>query len=154
MSGKIVSLSFSSLICLITLAGSAQSQQLLPVPSLGAPLSTGQLPPSDHPMPGRQVTVPSAVPTAVGGVTRWSGSCLTMPATLVIVESPQHGVTGMRDEQSVIPARNASGESVACAGYPVVRKALYYQSSPGFRGADRMVYATEHGRYTVEITVQ
>jgi hypothetical protein len=61
---------------------------------------------------------------------------------------------GMRDEPARIDRTDANGNPVSCAGYPTMRRALYYQSSPGFRGADRVVYGTEHGKYIVDITVR
>ena len=111
------------------------------------------LPPSQQPRPTSYRTVQSGIATDIGSVTRWGVSCEPLPPTLVLVEPPQYGVTAIRDEAAAIPGRDSSGSPVACAGRPTVRKALYYQSQPGFQGADHLTYDTEHGRYRVEITV-
>lgn len=127
--------------------------QLQPVPRLGAPLAAGQLRPTDEIRATVTRTVPSAIPAVVGDVTRWNRSCEPQPPTLVIVEEPQHGTVGMRDETATIPSLDAGGRPVACAGKPTPARRLYYQSSLGFLGADRVVYGTEHGRYVVMISV-
>src|SRR5205807_975837 len=111
------------------------------------------LPPSQQPRPTTHRTAQSGIATDIGSVTRWGVSCEPLPPTLVVVEPPQYGVTTIRDEAATIPVRDSSGNPVACAGKPTVRKALYYQSQSGFQGADHLVYDTEHGRYRVEIAV-
>jgi len=130
----------------------AQSE-LQSVPRVGAPLAAGQLRPSDETRATVTRYVASGIPVVVGDVTRWNRNCEPQPPTLVIVEEPQHGGVGMRDEAAVIPTVDASGRPVACAGRPTLARRLYYRSNPGFLGADRVVYGTEHGRYVVMISV-
>jgi len=130
--------------------GSRTDQRVINVTVTSQPMP---LPPSQVPRPISYRTVTSGLATDIGSVTRWGASCEPLPPTLTVVEPPQYGVTIIRDEPAAIPARDANGNPVSCVGRLTVRKALYYQSQPGFQGADHLVYDTEHGRYRVEITV-
>jgi hypothetical protein len=133
-----------------TYGGSQTEQTTINVTITNQPMPP---PPSQVPRPVSYRTVTSGLATDIGSVTRWGLSCEPLPPTLIIVEAPQHGVTTVRDEPAAIPARDSEGNLVSCVGRVIVRKALYYQSQPGFQGTDHLVYDTEHGRYAVEITV-
>ena len=119
-----------SALALATDAPYAYAQsQLQPVPRRGAPLAAGQLRSSDEIRATLTRAVPSGIPAVVGDVTRWNRTCEPQPPTLVIVEEPQHGTVGMRDEAATVPTVDANGRPVACAGKPTVARRLYYQSS-------------------------
>jgi len=133
-----------------TYGGSHTEQTVVSVTITNQPMP---LPPSQVPRPMSYRTVTSGLATDIGSVTRWGLSCEPLPPTLIIVEPPQYGVTTVRDEPAAIPARDSEGNPVSCVGRLTVRKALYYQSQPGFQGTDHLVYDTEHGRYAVEIRV-
>jgi hypothetical protein len=87
-------------------------------------------------------------------------NCGARPIDMRVVEPPRNGTAVIRDEISPIPATGRYGDnSAACIGRLIATKSIYYQSSPGFRGADRLVYLISVGggewkRIEVEITVE
>jgi hypothetical protein len=105
-------------------------------------------------------SAPSGAAAPVIRETAIDDNCAARPVDIRIVEPPQHGSATVRDEMLEIPARGRYGTNpAACAGRQVLGKRIYYQSNPGFRGADRVGYLFNIGggewhRFAVEITVE
>jgi hypothetical protein len=89
----------------------------------------------------------------------WDENCAARSVDIKIVEPPRSGTATVRDEITPIPATGRHGNvSPACIGRPVATKSIYYQSNPGSRGTDRLVYlvsnSNEWKRIEVEISVE
>jgi len=89
----------------------------------------------------------------------WNKECEARLTPIIIAEQPRHGTLAIREETMPVPAVAAVGTSGACAGKLIMGRRLYYQSEPGFRGADRILYDVRYGngewhRKTVDIAVR
>jgi hypothetical protein len=85
----------------------------------------------------------------------WDRStCDPRTVAVNILDQPTNGTVTIREETLRIPdATQRGGSSGPCSGRAIIGKQLYYQSKPGFVGADRIVYATTYGGSQTQQTV-
>src|SRR2546421_128869 len=75
-----------------------------------------------------------------------SATCNPQTAAVTILAQPANGTVSVREETLRIPnATPRGGSTGACAGRPIIGQHLYYQSRPGFVGAEQIVYSTNYG---------
>jgi hypothetical protein len=131
-----------------------ETQQPKARPNRSAPSST---PPAIAPAPVSPAPsnpdlalsrhVPSGVPGKLEQESAFDHtSCTGISVYVKIVEPPRSGTVTIRDATGPIPAKPRWGPTPpACIGREIPKKAIYYQSNPGFRGADRLGYLRSTG---------
>jgi hypothetical protein len=103
---------------------------------------------------------PSGVAARVSFAGWFDDNCVASPMEIRIVEPPNSGTATIRDETETIPANSKFRPTPpACVGVRRTVKSIYYQSNPGFRGADRLGYSVGLGggqlkRVEVQISVE
>lgn len=107
-------------------------------------------------LPAGAVVAESGVLTPLRSHQNHNKRCASRPLPLTIIEQPQHGTATVREEAVKVPEKQTVGNS--CPGALVNGKRIYYQSEPGFKGNDRLVYEYTLGdrvprRETVNIIV-
>jgi hypothetical protein len=102
---------------------------------------------------------PSGVEALVDSLAAWDNNCAPRPMDVRIVEPPRNGAATIRDGTARINTARWGSAPEACRGREIAGKQLYYQSKPGFRGADRVGFlasfnGAEWHRYEIRITVE
>jgi hypothetical protein len=64
-----------------------------------------------------------------------------------LLSQPSYGRATTRDEWTVIPEMGPRGPR-PCAGVRTLGKQIYYQSNPGYRGLDRVIFEHSYAGYT------
>jgi hypothetical protein len=91
---------------------------------------------------------PSGVAARLNEHSAYNPDCTPRPVEVRIVVPPHNGTATIREETLTISATSRFGTAapVACVGRPTASQSIYYQSSPGFRGADRVGYLVNRGQ--------
>jgi hypothetical protein len=166
-----VALIAATMLAVVTLTARAEDPfQSAPGPEPPRPRAPQRTPPPREAAP----TVPAPVnadrsdsahaPSGVAARVSFAGwfddNCVASPMEIRIVEPPRSGAATIRDETETIPANSKFRTTPpACIGVRRAVKSIYYQSNPGFRGADRLGYSVGLGggqlrRVEVQISVE
>jgi hypothetical protein len=89
---------------------------------------------------------PSGVATRIHREWSVDADCTARPVEITIVEPPRNGTVTTRDEPYSLPYNPTFGTTpAACVGRTIASTSVYYESNPGFHGADRLGYLKRNG---------
>jgi clan AA aspartic protease (TIGR02281 family) len=114
---------------------------------------------SSAPALAETANVTSGVKTQIATHSRFDNQCRSALVRIVVLDPPRNGTVTSAPSDYVVPVRNLSGvmQPPRCVGQTLQGVAVFYQSKPGFVGADTFRYLRSNAdisdnRFNSEIT--